>query len=347
MAFDIKNFFSLGFLFRMKFIKKFCENKSVILHKGPCIYYLDAPDYGNLGDQAIAVAIKKYAQKEFPNYVFVEILYNQLPAYSRCLKKNIKEEDVIFLTGGGNMGNVYRIYEATRRYVIEQFKKNTIIVFPQSINYTDTFFGKVSFWRSKIIYSKHKKLIICAREKNSYEIMVMAYKRNKVILVPDIAFSLLPSAKIYKSNTVGICFRDDGERALSDELRMKITQEVEFAGRVSVIDTIDSTKKYTETSREKEVMEKITQIAQCKVLITDRLHAMIFAIITQTPCIVIKNNNYKITGTVEWLKEQANVVFFDEHHSIIEQIATITNNSGIFEPNYELLDKTLKEELYG
>ena len=38
-------------------------------------------------------------------------------------------------------------------------------------------------------------------------------------------------------------------------------------------------------------------------MITDRLHGMIFAAITGTPCVVLQNNNHKIKATYEsWLR---------------------------------------------
>lgn len=43
--------------------------------------------------------------------------------------------------------------------------------------------------------------------------------------------------------------------------------------------------------------------SESRLIITDRLHGMIFAYITKTPAIVLPNSNFKITGCYEWIKE--------------------------------------------
>ena len=37
-------------------------------------------------------------------------------------------------------------------------------------------------------------------------------------------------------------------------------------------------------------------------VVTDRLHGMVFAAISGTPCIVFSNYNHKVQGTYEWIK---------------------------------------------
>jgi pyruvyl transferase EpsI len=50
-----------------------------------------------------------------------------------------------------------------------------------------------------------------------------------------------------------------------------------------------------------------------KVVVTDRLHCMIFCAITQTPCVVLPNSNHKIKGTYEtWLSHLPHIAYMDE-----------------------------------
>lgn len=53
------------------------------------------------------------------------------------------------------------------------------------------------------------------------------------------------------------------------------------------------------------------EFASAKLVITDRLHGMIFAALTQTPCIVLGNYNHKVKGTYEWLQELPYICFAD------------------------------------
>ncbi|WP_423202829.1 polysaccharide pyruvyl transferase family protein [Morganella morganii] len=45
-----------------------------------------------------------------------------------------------------------------------------------------------------------------------------------------------------------------------------------------------------------------TKFSNSKLVVTDRLHGMIFAFITNTPCLVIRNSNHKIEETYKnWI----------------------------------------------
>ena len=58
-----------------------------------------------------------------------------------------------------------------------------------------------------------------------------------------------------------------------------------------------------ELKRKKVIYKKLKKFAKSKIVITDRLHGMIFAYLTQTPCIVFSNYNHKVIGTYEWIKD--------------------------------------------
>ena len=47
--------------------------------------------------------------------------------------------------------------------------------------------------------------------------------------------------------------------------------------------------------------KKLQEFADAEFVITDRLHGMVFAAITETPCIVFSNYNQKVKGTYEWI----------------------------------------------
>lgn len=67
-------------------------------------------------------------------------------------------------------------------------------------------------------------------------------------------------------------------------------------------------------------------IAKSSLMVTDRLHGVIFAAITGTPCIAISNNNHKILGIYQWLQAYQwirycqDVYEFNEILSEIQQI---------------------------
>ena len=55
--------------------------------------------------------------------------------------------------------------------------------------------------------------------------------------------------------------------------------------------------------KSREVVSKqLKKISEYEIVITDRLHGMIFCAITETSCIAIRNYNHKLTSSYEWFK---------------------------------------------
>ena len=60
--------------------------------------------------------------------------------------------------------------------------------------------------------------------------------------------------------------------------------------------------------RECELRKIFGSFKSAEIVITDRLHGLIFAAITETPCIVLQSNNHKIKATYEtWLRSYAHI----------------------------------------
>lgn len=317
----LKNFLPMELMFKIKYRHLYSHPKELKKANNKRIYYLDAPDYSNLGDQAIAYAIKKFSEKYFPEYEFIEILQKDVASYIKWLKLNMNNEDIIFLTGGGNMGNYYRIYEATRRIVIKNFHNNRIVVFPQSLMYSENIWGHFSINKSQRIYNSNDNLIVLAREEDSYFKMINLYKN--VFLCPDIVLSLVGRVKIQsneRNDHIGLCLRNDIEQKLTikdHSFIMKICEQ--YTSEVKEITTISDIEEITESNRAKIINSKISEIASCKVLITDRLHALIFSAVSYTPCIVFQNNNSKIKGTLSWLQRFQHIQLVEQPEEL-EQI---------------------------
>ena len=77
--------------------------------------------------------------------------------------------------------------------------------------------------------------------------------------------------------------------------------------------------------REKELNKKWDQFKKVEVVITDRLHGMVFCAITSTPCIVIANYNHKVKDTYAWLKNLNYIKFVNGIEEIPELIKELKN----------------------
>ena len=294
-----KNVARLKILRGYKYINYFNEykNKKKIIH-------ILTPTHGNMGDQAIVYATNKYLKDNFSEYKLIEVYRKDIYKYFYAIKRIINKDDIIILIGGGNMGNLWIQEEIDRRFIIDSFKKNKIISMPQTISFTDDCIGKKEFNITKKIYNKNNNLTLIAREKKSYKIMKENFKKNNIILNPDTVLYLNDLFDIEFSKRKGIitCIRNDKESLLKENKHILINELKKNYNDVYEYDTVID-KLVSKENREKELKKMLNTFRGCKLVITDRLHGMVFAAITKTPCIVTKSLDHKVIGTYEWIKE--------------------------------------------
>ena len=313
------------------------------------IFHLSTPKHGNMGDQAIVYATNKYLKDNFPDYEIVEVYREDIYKYAKAIKKVMEKDDFIILIGGGNMGNLWIKEERDRRFIIKTFSNEKIISMPQTISFTNDSDGEKELLKTKKIYNAHNDLTVIAREKKSYEIMKNNFINNKVILNPDMVLYLNDMFKPEFNNRKGImtCIRSDKESILGDkknELIKKLQEEYES---VFVYDTVINRQVQRE-NREKELIDMFNKFRGAKLVITDRLHGMVFSAITKTPCIVTKSLDHKVTGTYEWIKSLNYVrlvdnIDFKNINLLIDELLSLTELSEI-DLNKEYFSK-LKDKI--
>ena len=284
------------------------------------IYVLIEPEHDNIGDHAIAFAQQSFLYdnlKEYNKFFITENLFNN---YFKYIQKIIKKDDYIFIHGGGNLGNQYIYHENSRRRIVENFPNNKIISFPQTIYFTPDQEGKVELEKSKKIYSRHKDLTFIAREETSFDIMKKHFKDNNIILTPDIVLYLNNVEPREKRLGALICFRNDDETILNNNIKENIKNTVKKY--FNLIKTTDMRygKQIPRVERYNVLSDKFKQFKTSELVITDRLHGMIFAAITGTPCIAISNYNHKVKETYKWIDHLNYIKFVDNFNDIEKNI---------------------------
>lgn len=298
------------------------------------------PHYGNLGDQAIYMAEKAIIDKYFSEYEKWIIPEEKLDICAAKVQKYINDDDIIFLQGGGNMGDIHDRPERGRRQVLKLFPNNKTIIFPQTVYFSDTEEGRKELEISKQIYNNHKNLIILAREEKSYNFMKEHFYNAKIYLTPDIVMSLYKGEDKERSGAL-LLFRADKEKTLEDTNIEKIKQSVKHTfGDYKLSDMYigRGIVNIGEKLRDDLLQNKFNQFQTSKIAITDRLHGMIFAAITETPCVVFGNFNHKISESYKWLKNLEYIKFCENINDLDKCIEQVTN---IKEPKY---DNTFAEE---
>ena len=286
------------------------------------------PHHGNLGDNAIAMTEEKFLKENLKGYEIYTVPERNLHLCADKLKKYIKPDDVLFMHGGGNIGDTYERPEKGRRKVIQNFLNNKIIIFPQTVYYSDTEFGKKELEISKEIYNNHPDLTMVAREEKSYEFMKKHFTNAKIILTTDIVMYLNKTDISKKREGAVLMLRTDREKVFTDTEQNKTENIVKkYYDKISITDTNirDINNNIFETEREAILNKKFEELQTAELAITDRLHGMIFAAITSTPCVAFTNFNFKIKESFKWLEHLGYIEFCDDINNLEEKIKKVTS----------------------
>ena len=97
--------------------------------------------------------------------------------------------------------------------------------------------------------------------------------------------------------------------------------------------------------KDKVFRQKIDQFKQASLVITDRLHGMVFCAITGTPCIALSNYNHKVLETAKWLKEFPFIRYCSDAAEAANAIPELYGMKGTYSnafalPYYEKILKT-------
>lgn len=289
---------------KFKLISKFRQG-DFELPKGPrCLIFL-AADYGNLGDVAITYAQKKFLQKHFPEHDVIEVPAAQTLTNLYPIKRQIRPDDVVTVVGGGNMGDMYGDLELLRLMIVRAFPKNRIILFPQTIDYTDSREAQWLIRLSKKVYRHHQRLTMGARETVSYEMMKRLYRGVDIRLTPDIVMGLDErNVEIEREPIATFCLRNDREKADNSGMVDDIKRLCQTVGlSIEYRDTHIGGSRYSQSEKYSALGNLWNHFRRSRLVVTDRLHGMIFAYITGTPALVLPNSNFKVSACYNWIKD--------------------------------------------
>ena len=295
--------------------------------------------YQNLGDMAITYAQVEFLKQAYPDANVVVIPSTQTYEAVKTIKNYVSNEDIITIIGGGNMSDMYQSLEDARLYVVKNFANNKIISFPQTIDFNNS----KSLDVSRKVYQKHKDLIIFTRENNSFVRGKQYFPNVNFKECPDIVLSLNKVEPICKRTDVVCCLRADKEQNLTDSERQEIIDKIKNVfPNAQFTDTVDVELSDCTPDRYTQTLENFwNKLRKSRVVITDRLHCMIFCAITGTPCVVFDNSNKKISGVYsQWMSEVSYIKLFDnDQKDIAISVAQELYNTDFDIKSFDLSDK--------
>lgn len=269
-----------------------------------------AADYGNLGDLAITRAQRDFLQSRFPNREVVEVPISQTTSRMKRLSSHVHEHDLVALIGGGNTGYMYDDMEFLRQVVVRAFPNTKIIAFPQSASFPDSAAGRRALRRAQRAYSRHSDLTFMARDLAAEKFMKENFSRNRVVLSPDVVLTLDRQHSADARQGVVLALRDDAEAGLTLAKRHEIQSAVPISDTVLLRDTHIGDSRLDTASASRALDLIWDDFGASRYVVTDRLHGMIFCVITGTPCVAIDSANGKVGDFHStWLRSVPGVKF--------------------------------------
>ena len=70
------------------------------------------------------------------------------------------------------------------------------------------------------------------------------------------------------------------------------------------------------------------RVSSAELVVTDRLHGMLFCALTNTPCIVVKSKSPKIQGVYQWIKNNKYIELIENIDELSQAINRVTKQNN-------------------
>jgi pyruvyl transferase EpsO len=269
------------------------------------------PNHRNPGDAAIAlgaISVLSGLGAE-PTYVCTRDSYR-----ADGLRRSIGT-GTIFLNGGGSLGDRWPWEQAFREQVIADFQRNPIVQLPQSINFTQE-----STLEDARRGFQHPRLTLLFRDRVSFEIGAAVFAAPAA-LCPDTAFAYArhvtcgpPQRKVLclgrlDSDSMGHIQRLEGACYVHGDwpysaaaltgwlmhrlLKRQRTRRMKLGVQVVVERATTTALQLVGNAMVSDAMRHIGRYC---VLVTDRLHAHVFATVLGIPHVLVDTRDCKLSA---------------------------------------------------
>lgn len=272
------------------------------------IFYIGVPEHNNLGDLGQTYCTRQWIEKNYPDYKLIEMRTRAaFDKHMQTFMKNcLSNEDILLLQSGYCTRDKNPDHEM-HKVIASVFPGNKIVVLPQTVLLK----SKKEIKRTQTIFSQCEHLLFICRDILSFSYAKEFTNEKQIACFPDIVTSLIGQIDVPHTKRDGalLCIRNDGEKFYQDNELSKLIHNLQSNfKRVERTDTNSQEDVFSIYSHlEKAIKEMILNFSKYEVIITDRYHGTIFALIANTPVIIIKTNDHKVTSGLDWFKD-----IFDE-----------------------------------
>ena len=286
-------------------------------YKGRVAFLVMTPRYKNYGDHLIALS-ERILLREAGISNIIEVPYEDCQEIGSDFRRLLGEGDSLLFTGGGYLGSLWPgLEQASEEILSSVSSSNKVFFFPESV-----FFDGASSYAGtsliKAVRSCPSSVVISVRERESLARLGPCLDEGAVRLFPDLGLfvrraDIMREAPERDSDLVLTCLRHDKEGLQSGGFGAALTDAIFDAGmRVASIDTHDPAGELMPEERADQLGTLAKRFGEAAVVVTNRLHGMVLAMIVGTPCIVLDNVSQKVSGVARWVSGDYPVILADE-----------------------------------
>ena len=270
-----------------------------------CSFLIMTPRYRNYGDHLIAYSERLLLDSAGVDSV-IEIPYEDCQALRNSFGSVVRPQDTVFFTGGGYLGDLWPGLESTAERILGSLGSgNRVCFFPESLFYSNV--GCECF--EAAVKAAKARVIVGAREEASFERLSRSLELASVRLFPDVGLfvrrgDLLATAPDRIADSVLVCLRRDKESLQGAGFGVELTDVLDSCGlMISAIDTHNPVGEIEDFDRRGELGAIARRFGEASLVVTNRLHGMVLAMIMGTPCVALDNISGKVSGVARWVAE--------------------------------------------
>lgn len=187
-----------------------------LLPHGTRFALLDYPDYANVGDNAIYLGATRFFAR-----AGLRPAFSCIPAKTDwdALRTTIGPGP-IFLSGGGNFGDLYDWAQDYREDVLRRFPGRPVIQLPQTIHFR----SPARLDQAARAIERHGAFVLCVRDRQSLE-LAQRHLPCDVRLCPDMAFALGPLTRSAPRHPLLLLLRQDDEGSIDHAAGLALPPE--------------------------------------------------------------------------------------------------------------------------
>jgi len=282
--------------------------------RGSGLALLDSPMYSNVGDSAIwagTIAYLRHHHATQPSYVG----WQSIAALDSTRFRARLGDGAVWLTGGGNFGDLWPAHQAYRIAVIERCRGHDVVQLPQSLYFRDDRLLEAT--ASAI--SRHGRFTLLVRDEQSNDFARRNFDCN-VIMCPDMAFCLggLPRQAAPRHDLLILARSDHEKRDIAPAIcpasgvcldwideppglqrsvrRVSLLGGLLGLGPVRAFDRDAQRARYFNALARARVDRGIELLSSASAVATDRLHGHILCTLLGIQHAVADNSYGKLSG---------------------------------------------------